>query len=135
MMSRLSAVTFGTLVLAIALARAAPAAEPLARADLDTRIHAALADAINQGPPVFNAGDPGGCYYLYQGALTAVVRLMDHRPALQQSVSAKAQQAKTLRTASDRAFALRSAIDEIRAAIEKDMPQLVPSLWSRLGGE
>jgi hemoglobin len=136
MTSRFSAVTFGTLALTLALARPAPAAEPLGRADLDIRIHAALADAINQGAPVFNAGNPDGCYYLYQGALTAVTPLLDHRPALQQSVTAKVQQAKALRTASDRAFALRSAIDEVRATIEKDVPQLAArTLWDRLGGE
>ena len=65
MTSRFPIVTFGTLALTLALARPAAAAEPVARADLDTRIHATLAEAINQGAPVFNAGDPSGCYYLY----------------------------------------------------------------------
>src|SRR4051794_8388132 len=103
MTSRFSAVTFGTLALTLALAGPAAAAEPLARADLDTRIHPVLAEAINQGAPVFNAGDPSGCFYLYQGALTAVTPLLDHRPALQQSVNAKIQQAKAVRSVTDRA--------------------------------
>ncbi len=38
----------------------------VATSELDTRIDKALFQAINSGVPLYNQGDPAGCYRLYQ---------------------------------------------------------------------
>ncbi len=113
------------------------AADPLPRSELDARIVRALGEAIDIGAPVFNAGDPSGCYRLYQGALLAVTPLLDDRPELRSSVQQKVNRAQAARSVADRAFILREALDEIRMVLAKDQSKAMAgrSLWERLGGE
>src|SRR5262245_32784551 len=102
------------LLLAPAVRADSSSAKPLPRTELDQRIVRLLYDTIDVGADTYNSGDAAGCYRLYQGALMAVAPLLDHRPPLQGMVQKKLRDAGSLRTASDRAFALRGAIDEIR---------------------
>jgi hemoglobin len=129
------------LALLIALTPAVRAQDtpPPAQADLEARIIRSLADAINTGVPLFNPpkNDAAGCYHVYQGAIKAVLPLLDHRPDLQKSVQDKLQKAESQTAANDQAFTLRSALDEIRLTLHKDQAKpasTTRSLWDRLGG-
>jgi hemoglobin len=111
----------------------APAADPPSRFELDARVVKSLAGVIDVGAPLFNGGDPEGCFRLYQGSLMAVTPLLDHQPELQQRVQQQLNRVRSLRSAPDRAFALRAALDDVRATLSKTTVQ--KSLWDRLGGE
>lgn len=125
------------LFLTVALAATARAADKeVPREDLDFLITSALRDAINVGAEMFNHGDQAGCYQLYRRALTAALPFLDHRAALKKATEEKLAKAQEIASVDDRAFALREAIDNIRAAIRKDQPApATKSLWDRLGGE
>jgi hemoglobin len=121
------------------------AAAPFARAgekngsaiphkELEARVLKSLGETINLGAAAYNRGEQEACYRLYQGALINVMPLLEHRAALQAAVKKKMQQAMATRGVSDRAFALREVIDEVRAALHKDLRAARP-LWDRLGGE
>jgi len=137
---RLTAVAL-MVVLAPAV-RAQDAAQAV-RTEMEAKIIKSLAEAINVGAPAFNNGNPDGCYWVYRGALAATMPLLDYRPDLQRSVEEKLKKAATDRTAVERAFTLRAALDEVRAALHKDQPKTDQpraaagerSLWDRLGGE
>jgi hemoglobin len=64
----------------------------------------------------------------------AVAPLLDHRPALQQSLTRALEKARGSRNNSDRAFALRAALDEAADTLQK-APAAAKSLYERLGGE
>jgi hypothetical protein len=74
----------------------------------------ALKDVANAGAELFNKdGDHAGCYRVYQGALVAIKPLLP--PGVQAEVTTALVEAEKLPRFSDRAFALRKAIDGIRA--------------------
>src|SRR5262245_4905499 len=89
------------------LAAAAFIAPSASAADAD--IVKSLGNVIDLGAPMFNAGDQDGCFRLYQGSLIAVQPLLGHKPELQRRVQQQLDKARSLRTASERAFALRAA--------------------------
>src|SRR5262245_27078900 len=93
------------LALLLFAAPVARAADP-PRSESDARIVKSLADVIDLGAPLFNAGDSEGCFRLYQGSLLAVMPLLDHQPELQQRVQQQLNRTRSLRAAPDRAFAL-----------------------------
>jgi hemoglobin len=64
--------------------------------------------------------------------------LLDNRPDMQRSVQQKIDRAQSARSIEEKAFALREALDEIRATLHKDQPRAASterSLWDRLGGQ
>jgi hemoglobin len=140
-------------LLAMALTATAWADDPKApapRKELDARITASLHDVIDVGAKVYNSGDEEGCYRLYNAALSLTVPLLEHRPQLQKATEEKLAKAKSMSAPSERAFALREAIDSIRATVRKDLPPagagtappagtgtpaVAKPLWERLGGE
>jgi hemoglobin len=111
----------------------------LARKEIDRRLADSLRDAINMGATIFNNGNEDGCFWIYYGALTTALPLLDHRPDLKKAVEEQVAKSRKLPTAEERAFALRAAIDEIRAAIKRDLgggtAPPPKSLWDRLGGQ
>ena len=124
---RLLAFTF--VALSSGLASAADPA-PLSRADLDKRVSMAAFDAVNQGVELFNAGKHDECLRVYEGAITILRPLFDHHPELTKTIADKIEKAKGLKTAPDKAFALREALDEVIKLGAAKKP-----LWDRLGGE
>ncbi len=76
-----------------------------------------------------------GCYRVYEGALTTALPLLDHRPELKRLVDDALARTRKLASVEDRAFALRGALDAIRAAIKRDVVPPPRTLWERLGGE
>lgn len=132
----LSASVIIVSLMTLSNARGADAAA-LPRADLDGRARRVLADAVNAGAAVFNAGDHGGCYRLYQGTLMALQPLLDHRPGWQDRIARGLERARGLRSPTDQAFALREVMDGLSAALAQEAtgsPARKP-LWERLGGE
>ncbi len=109
---------------------AAPAADPLSRTDLDKRMSKLVFETVTSGVELYNAGNYEGCYRLYQGTLSAVVPLLDHKPKLAESVASQLAKAKK-ETATDGAFTLRTALDEI----QNDIRGIKKTLWDRLGGQ
>lgn len=105
---------------------------PLSPEQLDARIRQSAVLAIKAGVPVYNKGEYESCFRIYQGALIALEPLLDHRPALQESIRKALARGNAETVVSRRAYALRPALDDILNAIPKptDKP-----LWDRLGGE
>jgi hemoglobin len=121
------------LAFVVLVAPAVRAQEPAAlpRAEVEAKIIGSLTQTIDIGVPMFNGGDQTGCLRLYEGALTAVVPLLDYRQDLSKSVQDKlARVRQPGGTPAEKAFALRGALDEIRTTLHRDQP-----LWSRLRGE
>jgi len=110
--------------------------KPLERADLDKRIVGVVYETAVLGTDIFNRGDHGGCFRLYQGALMGLAPMLDHRPKLQGTVKSRLERASKLKPA-DAAFELRTALDEIQTEIAppKDKKPAATTLWERLGGE
>ena len=104
---------------------------------IDAHVFGTLRLFINQGAEVYNSGDYLGCYRLYEGALTSIKPILAHRPNLQKAIDGGLAQAKTSRDP-DKAFVLRSVIDQIRKETNPNPTPVTPvakSLWDRLGGE
>jgi hypothetical protein len=79
----------------------------------DADLNLALKEAVNVGANLYNRfGDHAGCYRVYQGALIAVKPFL--QPDLQKKVEEGLARAEKLPGFSERAFELRSVIDEIR---------------------
>jgi len=127
-----------SVITALAVFLPAANAQPLERKEIDKILEESLRSVINQGARIYNSGNEDGCLRVYQGALTVAVPLLDHRAELKKSVTAKMKRAETLATPEAKAFALREALDEIRAEIRKDLAPgdaKPKTLWDRLGGE
>ena len=108
---------FGAL-LAITLAAAVPVQaqdkKPLAEKHDAQALANALRDVINTGADLFNLhGDYAGCYRVYQGGLLSIKPFLT--PELQKKIDQAIEKAERQARFSDRAFELRSVIDEIRA--------------------
>lgn len=91
-------------------------AEPAPAGSRDLR--AALREVINRGADLYNAGDPAGCYRLFQGALMVTKLQLAGRPELQQAVDAGLVDADRQRSPAGRAQALRRVLDKIRDAFK-----------------
>ncbi len=87
-------------------------------------------DTVSLGSELYNQGQQESCYRLYQGALMAVVPMLDAKPDLQKQAMMKWEAARKLNSLSDRAFALRAILDMVRDDLKTTKP-----LWDRLGGE
>lgn len=73
-----------------------------------------LRDVINTGAELFNThGDYAGCYRVYQGGLLSIKAFLT--PDLQKKIDQAIAKAERMPRFSDRAFELRTVIDEIRA--------------------
>ncbi|WP_435007156.1 group I truncated hemoglobin [Tundrisphaera lichenicola] len=105
----------------------------IASRELDAQIEKSIVQTINVGVPLYNGGDAAGCYRVYQGSLISLGPMLGYRPDLQAAIQKGLAASDTMRTYEQRAVALRSTLDGVRAGMA---PRVAPSsLWSRLGGE
>jgi hemoglobin len=141
--------SLGAIALLAALGATAWADDrPIDRAEVDKRVVWSIYETALLGTDIFNQGKHDECFRLYQGVLTGIQPLLDHRPQLRDSVKQKMERAKSLKGA-EGAFVLREAMDEIQDEIappsgsdakveskveSKPVPKKRP-LWERLGGE
>ncbi len=96
-----------------------PKDEAEANRKLDKKLNSILIQVTNEGAALYNNGDPSGCYRLFQGALLAVAPMLEHRPALKNSVAEKLAKAPAQPSCAHRAFYLRKVIDDVRKEITK----------------
>lgn len=148
-------VVFWVSLLAALLISPATNGQTPTQKDLDARIENQLYDVLKLGTDIYNRGSFDSCYRLYQGSLMVVLGFLDHRPDQVAKIQKALRESDNLLNVKDRAFALRDAIDNLRAAIKvthtvkvepgkttpaKDKektpaPPAKPTLWERLGGE
>lgn len=83
----------------------------------DATLHATLREVINRGVEVYNRGDYGGCYRIFEGSLITTKPLLSHRPDLQKVITKALAEAESNPIVWQRAFTLRSALDKVRAEI------------------
>jgi hemoglobin len=121
-------------MLAATGAVSAQPADPLPRAELDKRIKKAAYDAAVAGTEIYNTGGQEGCYRFYEGTLLALWPMLDHNPELAKTVADKLAKAKGMAKYSEKAFALREAIDILMGVPPATAGAKKP-LWDRLGGE
>src|SRR4051794_26046402 len=86
------------------------------------RAYIALQEVHEAGRAVYNQGDFGGGYRLYQGGLIAVQYMLAARPELQKMVSDGLASAARLSTAEARGFRLHEVIEAVRTELEKAPP-------------
>ncbi|MFT3878206.1 MAG: group 1 truncated hemoglobin [Gemmatales bacterium] len=116
-------------------------AQPFSPKDLDARIEKQLFDVLTLGTDIYNRGSHDACFRLYQGSLMTVVGFLDHRPDQALKINKALKSTDQMTNVSERAFTLRTAIDDLREAIKPGlMGQQTatpgrPTLWYRLGGE
>ena len=115
------------------------APRPFDRDQLDLRAYAALSELHQNGRELYNDDKPAACSYLFEGGLSTLYSLLDHRPDLQKFIAnglAKAQQQQDMAW---RAWALHELVIDVRFRVRPKMPGLMPrkgdTLWDRLGGE
>src|SRR5262245_3952970 len=61
---------------------------PLRAADAagDQKLYDVLRDVINRGAKMYNAGNPDGCYRLFEGALLVTRLQLEAKPELQKAI-------------------------------------------------
>jgi hypothetical protein len=92
------------------------------RCTTDRQIIDILARVHDQGAALFNAGDPAGCYRMFQGALVTVQIVLPKE--LQDSVQRGLARAELLGDPIRRAMALHELIEEVRRQLH---PSTQPS--------
>ena|GEM_PF-328660 len=127
-----------TLLLLVGLLTLPSAQAQEKKGDRDARIVALLRDTVSSGADIYNKGNEEGCYRLYEGTLKGILAGLDpvDDAKLVKLIEDSKAKASTAVRPSDKAFALREAIDGIYRALAKPVPMAAPkTLWDRLGGE
>src|SRR5258708_32481920 len=70
----------------------------------EIRLDGILRDIINRGADLYNGGDRGGCYRLFQGAILAVRPQLDLYPDIQKTIDSGLADAERQPTVGGRAF-------------------------------
>ena len=122
------------------------AAQSLSPKEIDARLETQLYDVLKLGTDIYNRGSQDACYRLYQGSLMSIVGFLEHRPDQIIKINKAIKDTNDMINVSERAFTLRKALDDLRAAIKPTLtsqmnttqpanPPGQKSLWDRLGGE
>lgn len=98
--------------------------------DVDIRLDNQLYEALKLGTTLYNQGSADGCFRIYHGSLILALGFLDHRSDQQEQIRKALKEIEGMTSASERAFALRKSIDELRASFRTPA-----ALWDRLGGE
>ena len=103
-------------------------------ADLDKRANKAAFDAAVVGTRTYNGGDQDGCLKLYEGTLSTLAVMLEHRPEVVKAIKDRMAEADKQATVKEKAFTLRKALDEVMDQTSAKAANKKP-LWERLGGE
>ncbi|MBL8821486.1 MAG: group 1 truncated hemoglobin [Planctomycetia bacterium] len=141
----------GSLAMVLLVQSGTLLAQPYSPKDLDARIENQLYEVLKLGTDIYNRGGHDACYRLYQGSLLSILGFLDHRPESQTKIKQVLKDSDSITNVADRAFALRTAIDELRTSIKNTHqskndatpPAKTPpastaetlTLWKRMGGE
>jgi uncharacterized protein YkwD len=103
---------------------------PLMAADgpagFDRKLVESLKASLIRGAVVFNDGDSAGCCRLFEGAMTSLKPLMDHRPELQKEIERGAEAAQAIADVADRAFKLRSTLFTVLRGLDPSIKEEKP---------
>jgi hemoglobin len=112
-------------------------AAPLSREALDKQVYEGLGDAHADGAELYNTGHPSACAYLFQGALTTALPLLEHRPDLQKAIRRGLADALRETSMGHRAWMLHEVIHDVRNELRPVMAAtgVGATVWERLGGE
>jgi hemoglobin len=120
-------------LLALAVRPALAADPPVERAVLDQQIYDALKDVHNKGAQLHNAGDPAGCYRIFQALLMTVKPLLGHKPDVQQTIDKGLADADKLPSIPQRAMELHKTIEAVRTALKPASAKPAPPAASGVG--
>jgi hypothetical protein len=81
-----------------------------------------LKGVINRGVALYNGGDIAGCYRLFEGSLRSIKPLVAHHPDLTKEIDNALAGAEKNPVLWQRAFALRTALDKVRAKFKPAGP-------------
>jgi hemoglobin len=84
----------------------------------DRRWYDGLRDVINRGADLYNGGDQNGCYRLFQGALMALRLHFAGRHDIERAIETGLADAERQRSVQEKAYALRRALDTVRAQLK-----------------
>ena len=76
-----------------------------------------IEDAIDQGVPVFNDGNPGKCAAIYRECMVAISEDATVDPRVSKAVKMLVDQAKKIEDDTERAWLLRSGLDHVYSAL------------------
>jgi uncharacterized protein YkwD len=93
---------------------------------LDRKLVESLKASLVRGAVVFNDGDSAGCCRLFEGALTTLKPLMDHRPELQKEIERGAEAAQAVADVADRAFKLRTTLFNVLRGLDPSIKEEKP---------
>lgn len=96
------------------------------KAALDRQVFEVLKDVHNAGADLHNAGDPAGCFRLYQGGLMALKPILGHRPEAQQIIDRGLKSAEVQPTPPQRSFALHKTFEELRNLLRASATNTLP---------
>lgn len=103
---------------------------PMSLAELDKRVAMLIYETVKEGVELYNGGKVEECHRLYQGALSVIAGVIDHRATTAKAIKDALAVAKTQKSV-DAAFTLRKALDDA----QNDVLGKKKPLWDRLGGE
>jgi len=101
------------------------------RLALEKQIGEALRDIHNRGAELYNAGDPVGCYRLFQGVLLSYRPLLNHRPEVAKMIENGLIEAEKNPSLPRRAFMLHELIVNLRDTMkspEKEKVAVAPPM-------
>lgn len=75
--------------------------------------------AIDQGVPIFNAGNPGKCADIYRDCMVAISKDANVEPRVGKALLEFVQRAEKMQDDHQRAWVLRSGLDQIYAALSR----------------
>jgi hypothetical protein len=104
-------------LVAVALALATGSVSKADECCRGTTVPNILNNAVDEGVPMFNDGDHYGCYRVYREALCDVLPMLDRRPTLKAAVECAMRKAACQRSACDKAWTLRHAIDLVLESV------------------
>jgi hemoglobin len=108
---------------------AGPATDPPSPGELDKRIRRAAHDAASAGTDLYNSGNHEGCARLYEGAIIALLPLVESKPDMADHLRSALSRGRTINNPVQRAFVLRKVLDELILGPKGK------ALWDRLGGQ
>src|SRR5436309_15813581 len=108
----MSRLCLGLLTVLVAAPLFAAEGAPTPRTTNDRQIIDLLARIHDQGAALFNAGDHGGCYRMFQGALVTAKLVLPKE--IQASVDLGLSRAEMQTNPAQRALALHEVIEEVR---------------------
>jgi hypothetical protein len=116
-----------SLAVAILLSLPVGAADGDAHGAFDHQLFDALKELNNRGADLNNAGDPIGCYRIYQGGLAVLKVMVSHRPEALKIIDNGFQTAER-RPPQERAVVLHKTITELRAVFKPALPPVKPTM-------